>query len=91
MTKKELINAVAAQSGLTKKDSSLALDTILDVLTEAMASGEKVNIVGFGSFEAKQREERKSINPFTKEEMVTPATKVPKFTASKTLKQAINK
>ncbi len=91
MTKKELVSAVAEKTGLTKKDSAAAVEAALDVLTEALCAGEKVSLVGFGVFETRERAARSGVNPFTKEKMDTPAARVPKFTASKTLKAAVNK
>ena len=91
MTKKELVSAIAEKTGLTKKDSAVALDAALEAVTEALCEGEKVALVGFGVFETRERAARTGVNPFTKEEMETPAARVPKFTASKTLKNAVNK
>ena len=89
MTKKELVSAVADKTGLTKKDTAATIDAALLVLTKALAAGEKVSLVGFGTFETRERAARKGINPFTKQEMETKAARVPKFTASKALKDLI--
>ena len=89
MNKTEMINAVAETSGLTKKDSEVALNAILDTIQNAMKIGDKVQLVGFGNFEVRDRAARKGINPLTKEPMDFPATKVPAFKAGKALKDAI--
>ena len=89
MTKAELISAVADKSNLTKKDSDKAVSAVLDAITEALVNGEKVSLVGFGTFEVKNRAERKGINPRTKEPMPIPASKLPSFKAGKALKEAV--
>jgi len=89
MTKAELISAVAEKSGLTKKDSDKAVTAMIDAITEALVSGDKVSLVGFGTFEVKDRAARKGINPRTKEPMPIPASKLPAFKAGKALKEAV--
>ena len=89
MNKTELINAVAETSGLTKKDSEVALNAILDTIQSAMKNGDKVQLVGFGSFEVKERAARTGRNPRTKEVVEIPASKVPVFKAGKALKDAV--
>jgi len=89
MNKTELINAVAETSGLTKKDSEVALNAILDTIQNAMKNGDKVQLVGFGSFEVKSRAARTGRNPRTKEVVEIPASKVPVFKAGKALKDAV--
>lgn len=89
MTKAELISAVAEKTELTKKDSEKAVTAIIDAVTEALAGGEKVSLVGFGTFEVKERAARKGINPRTKEAMNIPASKLPAFKAGKVLKEAV--
>jgi len=89
MTKAELISAVAEKSGLTKKDSDKAVTAMIDAITEALVSGDKVSLVGFGTFEVKDRAERMGINPRTKEPMPIPASKLPAFKAGKALKEAV--
>lgn len=89
MTKTELINAVSTKTGLTKKDSDKAVAAVIDAITEALTKGEKVQLVGFGTFEVKQRSERKGINPRTKEEITIAASKLPAFKAGKALKDAV--
>jgi len=89
MTKAELISAVAEKSGLTKKDSDKAVTAVIDAITEALVGGDKVSLVGFGTFEVKDRAARKGINPRTKEPMHIPASKLPAFKAGKALKEAV--
>lgn len=89
MNKTELINAVAETSGLTKKDSEVALNAILDTIQNAMKSGDKVQLVGFGSFEVKERAARTGKNPATGATIEIPAFKAPAFKAGKALKDAI--
>jgi len=89
MTKAELIGAVAEKSKLTKKDSDKAVSAVIDAITEALVKGEKVSLVGFGTFEVKDRAARKGINPRTKEPMPIPASKLPAFKAGKALKEAV--
>lgn len=91
MTKAELINEVATKAGLSKKDSDKAVTAVVEAITEALAGGEKVSLVGFGTFEVKQRSERKGINPRTKEEITIAASKLPAFKAGKGLKDAVSK
>jgi DNA-binding protein HU-beta len=91
MNKAELINAAAEQAGLSKKDTEAALTAILSVITDALAQDDKVQLVGFGSFEVKSRAERIGRNPKTKEEIKIPASKAPVFKAGKALKDAVSK
>lgn len=88
MTKQELIAKVAEKSGLSKKASALAVDAVLASIAEALAAGEKVNLVGFGTFEVRERAARIARNPQTGEPVEVPATKVPAFKAGKGLKEA---
>ena len=90
MNKSELVNAIAAKSGLSKKNSEAALNAMLSAVEEALVAGEKVVLVGFGTFEVKQRAERKGRNPQTKEEITIPASKAPVFKAGKGLKDKVN-
>ena len=76
MNKAELVAAVAEKSEFTKKEAEKAVAAVFDTITQALASGEKVQLVGFGTFEVKKREERVGRNPQTKEEIVIPACKV---------------
>ena len=89
MNKTELINAVAEKTGLSKKDSDKAVNAVVDSIVEAMKAGEKVTIIGFGAFEAKERAARIGRNPQTKQEIRIPATRIPQFKAGKALKDII--
>ncbi|MCI9057575.1 MAG: HU family DNA-binding protein [Oscillospiraceae bacterium] len=89
MNKTELINAVAEQAALSKKDSEAAVNAALEVITAALKDGDKVQLVGFGSFEVKKREARVGRNPRTKEAIDIPASKVPVFKPGKALKDVI--
>ena len=89
MNKTELVASVAEKSGLTKKDSEKAVNAVLAAITESMENGEKVQLVGFGTFEVRERKARKAQNPQTKEEITLPATKVPAFKAGKGLKDVV--
>jgi DNA-binding protein HU-beta len=89
MNKTELIAAVAERANLTKKDSELAVSAMIEAITDALCEGEKVQLVGFGSFEVKKREARVGRNPKTKESIEIPATKVPVFKAGKLLKDNV--
>ncbi|MEF9983182.1 MAG: HU family DNA-binding protein [Oscillospiraceae bacterium] len=91
MTKTELISAVAQKSELSKKDSEKAVLAVIDSITEALASGDKVALVGFGTFEVKERAERKGVNPRTHEEITIAASKLPSFKAGKALKESVAK
>ena len=91
MNKTELIAAVAESAGLSKKDTERVVNAALDTITAALCKGEKVQISGFGTFEVKDREARVGRNPHTKEAIEIPATKVPGFKASKTLKDTVAK
>lgn len=91
MNKSELINAVAEKAALSKKDSEAAVTAALDAITAALADGDEVRLVGFGTFEVKKREARIGRNPKTKEEIQIPATKVPAFKPGKALKDVVAK
>ena len=91
MNKAELIAAAAEKAGLSKKDAEKAVNAALDTITEALVGGDKVQLVGFGAFEVKERAARIGRNPQTKEEIQIPASKVPQFKAGKALKDAIAK
>lgn len=91
MNKNELILSIEEKSGLSKQDSKKALEAVLDTITEELVKGEKVSLVGFGSFEVKTRKERVGRNPKTKEEIVIPESRVPGFKAGKALKDAVAK
>ena len=91
MNKTELIAAVAEKSGLSKKDSEAAVVATIAAITDALKADDKVQIVGFGAFEVKERPARKARNPKTGEDIPIPATKVPAFKAGKALKDAVDK
>ena len=90
MNKTELVAAIAASAELSKKDSEKALKAFIDVVTEELKKGEKVQLVGFGTFEVSERPARTGINPRTKENITIAATKNPKFKAGKALKDVVN-
>lgn len=90
MNKAELIDKMAEKSGLTKKDSEKALSALLSSVEEALGNNDKVQLVGFGSFDVKQRAARKGRNPQTMEEIEIPESKVPVFKAGKDLKDKLN-
>ena len=91
MNKTELIAAVAESAGLTKKDAERIINASIDAITAALVKGEKVQLSGFGTFEAKEREARVGRNPHTKEAIQIPATRVPDFKPSKALKDIVAK
>ena len=91
MNKTELIAEVALKAGLSKKDAEKALNATIDTITEALSSGDKVQLVGFGSFEPKKREARMGLNPRTKEPVEIPATIVPTFKPGKAFKEQVSK
>ena len=91
MNKTELIAAAAESSGMTKKDTERVLNAAIDTIISALTQGEKVQISGFGSFEAKHREARTGRNPRTRESIEIPATRIPAFKASKALKDTVAK
>ena len=91
MTKSELINVVAAKTDTTKKNAEAAVNAMLEAITDALVGGEKVSLVGFGTFEVRDRKEKQVINPQTKEKMIAPASKAPAFKAGQALKSAVNK
>lgn len=90
MNKTELIMAVAGETGLTKKDVETMLNATMKTITDALAQEDKVQIVGFGSFEVKYRKERMGRNPRTKEDVLIPASKTPTFKAGKALRDAVD-
>lgn len=90
MNKQELITAIAERTEFTKKDSEKVVSAFIDVVTEELTQGEKVQLVGFGTFEVIERAERQGRNPKTGEEITIVASKAPKFKAGKALKDAVN-
>lgn len=89
MTKSDLISAVAEKANLSKKDAESAISAVTTVITEALADGDKVSLVGFGTFSVKDRAARTGINPKTKEAIEIPASKAPVFKAGSALKDAV--
>ena len=89
MTKSDLVDSVAAKAGMTKKDSARAVDAVFDTIKEQLKTGDKVQLVGFGSFEVKQREARVGRNPKTMDEIRIPARRVPVFRPGKELKESV--
>ncbi|MDD4569386.1 MAG: HU family DNA-binding protein [Tepidanaerobacteraceae bacterium] len=91
MNKADLISVMAEKSGMTKKDSEKALNAFIETVEEALVKRDKVQLVGFGTFEVRERSARKGRNPQTGEEIDIPAASVPAFKAGKALKDSINK
>jgi len=91
MNKAELINAVAAKNELDKKNAEKAVNAVLSAITDALAAGDKIQLIGFGTFEVRARAEKQARNPRTGEVITAPATKVPAFKAGKALKEAVAK
>ncbi len=90
MNKLELVSAMADKTGLSKKDAEAALKAFTDVIAEELKKGEKIQLVGFGTFEVSERSARTGRNPQTGKEMTIPASKAPKFKAGKALKDSVN-
>ena len=92
MNKAELVTSIAEESNLTKKDAESALNAFMSVVKDTLAKGEKVQLVGFGTFEVRDRKAREGRNPRNPEEVIhIPASKAPVFKAGKGLKEAVNK
>lgn len=91
MKKAELIEVVANKAGLTKKDADKAISAVVEAITEALAKGDKVQLVGFGTFDVRERSARTGLNPRTKETIEIPASKQPAFKAGQALKDAVAK
>ena len=91
MNKAELVAAITAQAELSKKDSEKALKAFIDIVTDELVKGEKVQLVGFGTFEVSTRPARTGRNPQTKQTITIAASKAPKFKAGKALKDVVNK
>ena len=89
MNKSELVKSLAEKAEITQKDAAKVLDALVDTIQQALANGEKVQIIGFGSFEVRNRKERKVISPANGQEIKVPATKVPAFKPGKSLKEAV--
>ncbi|MCL2636832.1 MAG: HU family DNA-binding protein [Oscillospiraceae bacterium] len=91
MTKIELVAAIAEKTGFSKKNSEVALIAVIDSITDALKKGEKVSLVGFGTFEVRERAAREGINPQTQKKIKIAAKKVPAFKAGKLLKESVAK
>ncbi|MCL2754467.1 MAG: HU family DNA-binding protein [Oscillospiraceae bacterium] len=89
MTKTELVSVIAEKAGTTKKDAETALKAVLDSITDALADGKKVQLVGFGTFEVHERAERDGVNPRTKEKIKIAAANVARFKPGRALKEAV--
>ncbi|TLS38745.1 HU family DNA-binding protein [Pseudalkalibacillus caeni] len=90
MNKTELITQVAQRAELSKKDTSKVIDCLMDTITEALAEGEKVQLIGFGNFEVRERSARKGRNPQTGEEILIAASKTPAFKPGKSFKEKVS-
>lgn len=89
MNKSELVDAIAAKAEITKKDADAVLSAVIDAIMDAVSEGEKVTLVGFGTFEARQRQAREGRNPSTGKPIKIPATTVPAFSAGKSFKEKV--
>ena len=89
MNKTQLVTEVAAKAGLTKEQAANAVNAVFGTMSDALASGDKIQLVGFGTFEIRERAEKQGRNPRTGETMTVPASKVPAFKAGKALKDAV--
>jgi len=89
MNKAELVEEVSNQIGLTKKTSREAVNAIISAITDSLAGGERVTLVGFGTFQVRERKARRGVNPQTRKTIQIPAKKVPKFLAGKSLRKAV--
>lgn len=90
MNKSDLVAVVAEKMGATKRDAEVSLNAVVEAITDSLVKGEKIQLVGFGSFEVRKRAARKGRNPQTKEEIRIPASKAPVFKAGKVFKDAVN-
>ena len=91
MTKVELVSKIADKCGSTKKDAEKALTAVIESVTEALQAGDKVSLIGFGTFEVKERAAKEGVNPRTGKEIKIAARKVPTFKAGKALKDSVDK
>ncbi len=89
MNKDALVGAISGKTELSKKDVEMVIDSMIEAITKALKSGEKVTLTGFGTFKVSKRAAREGINPQTKAKIQIPAMTVPKFTAGKALKEAV--
>lgn len=91
MNKAELVNAIANETGLSKKDTEATINSFVNVVSNELAKKEKVQLIGFGTFETRERSAREGVNPQTKAKIKIPATTAPAFKAGKALKEKVNK
>ncbi len=91
MTKAEFVNIIAEKGGYSKKDAEKALAAVTGAITDTLVAGDKITLVGFGTFEVRERKAKTGINPLTKASINIPAKKVPAFKAGSALKSAIDK
>ena len=91
MNKSDLVAVIAEKMGTSKREAEVALKAFVETITESLIKGEKIQLIGFGSFEVRKRAARKGRNPQTNEEMKISASKVPAFKAGQALKDAVNK
>lgn len=89
MRKQDLVNAVKEATSLNKKDAVLAVDAVIEAITDSLRQGESVQLIGFGTFETRNRNARKGRNPLTGEEIMIAASSVPAFKPGKTLREAV--
>lgn len=89
INKDSLVDSISTKTDLSKKDVEMAIDTMVDVITEQLRQGNKVTLTGFGAFRVSKRASREGINPQTKQKIQIPAMTLPKFTAGKALKEAV--
>jgi DNA-binding protein HU-beta len=90
MNKSELVQVVAKESGLTHKEATEAIDSLTDAIKKSLKKGDRVSLVGFGSWEVKKRAQRNGVNPQTGAKIKIPARKVPKFNPGKELRDIVN-
>lgn len=91
MNKTELVSSVAEKAGITKKDAEKAVNAVFDVIGEALAQGDRIQLVGFGTFEVRERAARTGRNPRTGDEIDIPATRIPVFKPGKSLRDVVLK
>lgn len=91
MNKAELVSAIANETGLSKKDTEATINSFVNVVSNELAKKEKVQLIGFGTFETRERSAREGVNPQTKAKIKIPATTAPAFKAGKALKDKVNK
>lgn len=90
MTKSELVSAMSEKTGLSKKDAAASIDAFVEIISDVLKHGDKLQLVGFGTFEVSERAARTGRNPQTGEDIKIPAAKIPKFKAGAALKNAVN-